>query len=81
MHTMLLRDAKENLSKVIDQALDGDPVLITRRGKPQAVVLSWTEYERLTNEVPSFGWLMSHPPQALEEIQERDTSPPRTPEF
>lgn len=81
MQTMLLREAKENLSKVVDQALDGDPVLITRRGKPQAVVLSWAEYERLTKEVPSFGWLISHPPQGFDEIPERDTTPPRTAEF
>lgn len=81
MHEMQLRAAKENLSKVIDQAVSGEPVVITRRGKPEAVVLSWEEYGKLKKGVPNFGWLISHPPEAIDDIPARDQTPPRTMEL
>jgi antitoxin Phd len=56
-----LRDAKANLSAVVDQAASGTPSLITRHGKPVAVIVSFAEWLRLSN-VPSFGeFLLSVP--------------------
>ena len=52
-----LRDAKATLSAVIDQALQGEPSIITRHGRPEAVVLSFEEWQRLS-QVPSFGRLL-----------------------
>ena len=42
-----LQDAKNRFSAVVNAALDGDPQLVTRRGRPAVVVLAAEEYERL----------------------------------
>jgi antitoxin Phd len=52
-----LKDAKAKLSAVVDQATHGKPSVITRHGKPEAVVLGFAEWERLSR-VPSFGRLL-----------------------
>ena len=53
-----LQDAKNRFSAVVDAALSGQPQLVTRRGKPVAVVLSAETYERLHRleqaQAPSF---------------------------
>ncbi len=61
MHEIQLRDAKATLSAVIDQARQGEPSIITRHGRPQAVVLSFEEWQRLSR-VPSFGRLLMEAP-------------------
>ena len=57
MQEVQLRDAKATLSAVIDQAKQGQPSIITRHGRPEAVVLSFEEWQRLS-QVPSFGRLL-----------------------
>jgi antitoxin Phd len=52
-----LKDAKATLSAVVDQAAQGKPSVITRRGKPKAVVLGFADWQRLSR-VPSFGRLL-----------------------
>ena len=52
-----LRDAKATLSAVVDQARQGEPSIITRHGRPEAVVISFEEWQRLS-QVPSFGRLL-----------------------
>lgn len=47
MNRVQLRDAKANLSEVVDAAERGEPTTITRRGKPAAVVVSVDDAERL----------------------------------
>ncbi len=42
-----IADAKNQLTRLIHQAEKGEPVHITRRGKPVAVLLSEDEYPRL----------------------------------
>jgi len=42
-----LQEAKNKLSQVIDQALAQGPQMITRRGKPAAVVLSVGAYAKI----------------------------------
>lgn len=58
MKEIQLKDAKATLSAVVDQAVRGNPAIITRHGKKQAVVLSFDEYEKLSH-VPSFGKLLA----------------------
>ena len=60
MNRMQLRDAKATLSAIVDQALQGEPSAITRNGRPEAVVLSSEEWQRLPR-VPSFGRLLMRP--------------------
>ncbi len=42
-----LQDAKAQFSAVVDAALNGEPQLVTRRGKHAVVVVAASEYERL----------------------------------
>ncbi len=76
MNELQLRDAKATLSAVIDSARQGQPTIITRHGKPAAVVISFEEWERLSR-VPSFGRLLMAAPIAPDDLPERDPSPMR----
>jgi prevent-host-death family protein len=71
-----LKDAKARLSAVVDQAIRGKPSVITRHGKPEAVVVSFAEWERLSN-VPSFGRLLMSAPLDPGDLPERNRSPMR----
>lgn len=72
MHEIQLRDAKATLSAVIDQARKGEPSIITRHGRREAVVLSFEEWERLSR-VPSFGRLLMAAPLETRDLPARDT--------
>lgn len=76
MREIQLRDAKASLSSVVDEAMRGEPAVITRHGKPQAVILSFAEWERLS-QVPSFGRLLMSAPLEPGDLPERDSSPLR----
>ncbi|MBY0334044.1 MAG: type II toxin-antitoxin system Phd/YefM family antitoxin [Acetobacteraceae bacterium] len=80
MKEMQLREAKARFSAVVDAAEEGEPSLITRHGKPAAVVIGFEEWKRLS-QVPSFGWLLMNSPLEDGDIPERDQSPPRDPGF
>lgn len=56
-----LRDAKARLSKVVDDANRGEPVIITRHGRRTAVIMSFEAWQRLS-QVPSFGRLLMAAP-------------------
>jgi len=70
MHEIQIRDAKATLSAVIDQARQGEPSIITRHGKPEAVLLSFEDWERLSH-VPSFGRLLMEAPLDPEDLPPR----------
>lgn len=71
MHELQLRDAKATLSAVIDQARQGEPTIITRHGRPEAVILGFEEWQRLS-QVPSFGRLLMEARLEPEDLPERD---------
>lgn len=71
MQEIQLRDAKAALSAVIDSARRGEPSIITRHGKREAVVISFEEWERLSR-VPSFGRLLMAAPLAPDDLPERN---------
>lgn len=73
-----MREAKAGLSAVIDGAEHGEPVVITRHGKPAAVVVGFEEWQRLSH-VPSFGRLLMAAPLEPEDLPERDRTPLRDP--
>jgi prevent-host-death family protein len=73
MRKIQLRDAKASLSAVVDAAIQGKPAVITRHGKPQAVVLGFQDYQRLS-QVPSFARLLMSAPAAMKSIRRRDRS-------
>lgn len=71
MRKIQFSDAKANLSEVVDEAMQGKPAVITRRGKPQVVVISYKEWERLSN-VPSFGRLLMAAPLTDDDLPSRN---------
>jgi antitoxin Phd len=56
-----LKDVKATFSHVVDEAVAGTPTVVTRHGKREAVVISYSDYERLSR-VPSLGWLLTNSP-------------------
>lgn len=44
-------DAKVHLGALVDQALTGTPVTITRHGRPIVYVIAKQDYERLQNRI------------------------------
>jgi antitoxin Phd len=73
MKEIQLRDAKANLSAVVDEAMKGKPAVITRHGKKQVVVVSYEEWQRLSH-VPSFGRLLMAAPLAEGDVPKRGLS-------
>jgi len=71
-----LKDAKASLSSLLDDATRGEPSIITRHGKPEAVVVGFEEWERLTR-VPSFGRLLMSAPIARKDLPRRNRKPIR----
>lgn len=76
-----LQDAKNNLSKLVQQAREKGPQTITLRGKPAAVVMAAEEYERLVGSKPSLAeYLLSGPEwddDFVEEVNRRSKGPGR----
>jgi prevent-host-death family protein len=74
MRKIQLKDAKAKLSTVVDDAVRGKPSVITRHGKREAVVLSYEEWERLS-QVPSFGRLLMSAPLRKDDVPPRSSAP------
>lgn len=52
MSAVSIAEARNTFTRLIRQAEDGEPVHITRRGEPVAVLVSSEEYERLQSGEP-----------------------------
>jgi prevent-host-death family protein len=76
MREIQLRDAKASLSAVVDNAVRGEPSVITRHGKPEAVVIGFEEWQRLS-QIPSFARLLLSAPLEPGDLPERDVTPLR----
>jgi len=70
MRKIQLKDAKANLSSVVDDVVRGSPAVITRHGRQEAVILSYSEWERLSH-VPSFGALLMSAPAGAVDLPAR----------
>ena len=69
MRAVQLRDAKARLSALVEDAAQGETTVVTRHGKPRAVILGIDEWNRL-RRVPSFGRLLASAP-----LEEGDLPP------
>ncbi len=76
MREIQLRDAKARLSAVVDDALRGEEIVITRHGRREAVVISFATWRRLSN-VPSLGRLLAVAPLEDADLPAREEIPPR----
>ena len=76
-----LQDAKNQLSKVVQEARTSGPQVITLRGKRAAVVLSAADYDALKVDKPSFiDALLSGPEwddEFIEAVNARSKEPGR----
>lgn len=80
MRQIQLRDAKARLSALVEAAAEGETAIITRHGKPRAVLLGMEEWGRL-RDVPSFGRLLLSAPLRDGDLTPCDGSPPRETEL
>lgn len=64
---------KASLSAVVDEAMQGKPVIITRHGKRQVVVVGYKEWQRLST-VPTFGRLLMAAPLTPDDLPNRNNS-------
>ena len=73
MKELQLKDAKAGLSAVVDDAVRGKPSIITRHGKPEAIVLGMKDWERLSR-VPSLARLLMAAPVEAGDVPRRSKS-------
>lgn len=59
---------------MVDQAVAGEPTVITRHGRKEAVLVSFDEWERISN-VPSLADLLLTFPGEPGDIPERSRKP------
>jgi antitoxin Phd len=64
IQTWQLQEAKNKLSRVIDDAINSGPQIITRRGVEVAVVLSYEEYKRMIGAKQSLSEFLRKSPLA-----------------
>lgn len=76
MKEIQLRQAKATLSAVVDSATRGEPCVITRHGRREAVLIGYRDWERLSN-VPSFGRLLMTAPLTKGDLPKRVRKPLR----
>jgi prevent-host-death family protein len=71
--TWQLQRAKAQLSELIDSSAKRGPQIVTRHGRPAAVVLSADTYRRLRRKQPDFkSFLLRAPLDALDLTRSRD---------
>lgn len=71
MKTVQLQDAKARFSSLVDEAIAGERVTVTRHGKPVAVIVSAEEWERVSEKAPSFADLLLSFPGTSKDIPSR----------
>lgn len=76
MKEVQLKDAKATLSAVVDRVVAGEPTVITRHGRKEAVLVSFAEWTRIS-KVPSFADLLLAFPGEAEDVPRRSRKPAR----
>jgi antitoxin Phd len=76
--TWQLQEAKNKLSKLVEQALKDGAQVITRRGEKVVVVIPYQEYEQMTRPVKNLADFLAESPLAGSQMNiEREKSAPR----
>jgi len=78
---MQLKDAKARFSAVVDAAEEGAATVVTRHGKPAAVVIGVAEWRRLSAKRNFVDHLLAFPIDDGDDIFERDQTPVRDVDF
>ena len=75
IQTWQLQEAKNKFSRVVDNAVNSGPQIITRRGVEVAIVISYAEYQRIIAFRGSLSDFFAQSPLADIELDlERDRS-------
>jgi len=62
MKTVSIFEGKNKFSEIVSNAAKGEPQVITKNGKETAVLISYSDYKRLTeNEKPLLEFLLDNP--------------------
>jgi prevent-host-death family protein len=65
-----MQQARRNFSQLVERALDEGPPVVTRRGQEVVVVLSVTEFRRLTDSKPDLrDFLLSGPDLSVLDLE------------
>lgn len=72
--TWQLQDAKNRFSELVDKTLDDGPQIVTRRGRPVVVVMSFETFQTLTLPGSLSEFLLLSPLAGAELNIERDRS-------
>jgi prevent-host-death family protein len=80
MREIQMTRAKASLRSLVDDAARGEPSIITRHGKREAVVVGFEDWERLA-KVPSFGRLLMSVPITEKDAPQRNRKPIRRVKF
>ena len=59
MKTYQLNEARADFSKLVDQALAGEPQRVTRYGKEAVIIVSETEWAARCRSAPTLGALLA----------------------
>lgn len=86
--TVSIADAKAQFTRWVSEAETGQPVHITRRGRPVAVLVSEADFQRLLQpttpqtDLTSFmaAWRQKMQAEGLEFVQDGELDPPREPD-
>lgn len=76
--TWALQDAKSRFSAVVNKACESGPQVVTRRGLPVAVLISYNDYSRINSAQPTVIDVLLGGPKIEGGLKiERDSSPAR----
>ena len=81
MKTLQLQDAKAGFSGLVEEALRGEEILVTKHGRPAAVLVSATKWEHMSKRVPALVDVLMAFPGEPTDIAERNMAPLRDIEF
>lgn len=81
MKTVQLQEAKAKFSALVDDAIAGEQVTVTRHGKPVAVIVSAAEWERVSEKAPTFADVLLSFPGSPQDIPPRGRKPMRDVDF
>lgn len=80
--TWAMQDAKNKFSAVVDRACEVEPQIVTRRGAPVAVLISYPAYKARTVRHPTFVDRLLGGPKIEGGLRvERERAPLRNTEF
>lgn len=77
MKTLQLQEVKAHFSGLVDEVARGEEILVTRHGRPAAMLVPVEKWEHLTGRVPALVDLLLAFPGGPEDVPPRNRVPLR----